>query len=961
MKDSLLLPVQSNGGNRHIATSSTNSGETYAALHAVRASQTPAEDFPATAFADTYNKALQLSDEDIAKITRPEENGPKLAETKTELSFLAPPQDSMNTANTPLNKHYIMAEKVVDAATPLAIAQFTQSDTETIAFAKTSSETISLQNGEKIDRLEIIAELPRLPVLRDDVIGVDSGFAKDHLEAPDTPINLFDTRNFEIIKGQNVATLSYPHQDAPHHFRGVLTQEDVQRLIANTSPSTHSELPQNIDAGFETLTPVIEGTEGIEKLPSSTSILPLNQGILGDLWVSSETPSAILMSRPVPESITFYHPSSAERIISEDSIHNFRGVLTQQDIQGVFEGSISPNNPQGPQNTNPNLEFLTPVIDSAQSAKHPSVHAPILTASKDISANLLIAPDTANTTSDLIFKNNEIAELRPENPEDTIHNFRGVLSPEGLQGFFGNLTPSGNSNAPQDIEAGLETLSPIIDGAEGADFIEDLTVSINFRADVVEDAVEPIINDRRIIPAEGQALEQNNDDDRAPDKTLMATNLDVTATDLSDIKASASASEIQTVDTPQSDGVDSALVASAPHDNKQPETPNTSDLATENKDIEIKNSSEAPQTTSRPTVGNDNVAPDLPEPDLSGTASFQTAPEETLTVQDNDAPVKDALDTPLTAENETIPLEDGQIPDVAAIQTPVQGLALNPIEEVSIENNRGTVSLSDIQLAANRPVLASAVDTGKKTNPRDTREIDLDIDVEVDTSSSDIRDVEIQTDEIDPSDLYFDQIDSEFETAKSLPQVGQTALSPLAMSTTSSPIFQPIMGLGGEAMSPLAAQAQSLSSSSSTLAQSPNVRQAVVTSVSEAILTAKETPKGIVVQLDPPEMGRVYIDFLFEGDNNVTVVMKSESADSQAILKERQDHFQALLKDSGFENITMSFEQQSSSDGEGSSSDGQGKDINIGLSGQSLDDQSDSYKQPIYQVTGETIRLDMRL
>ena len=87
--------------------------------------------------------------------------------------------------------------------------------------------------------------------------------------------------------------------------------------------------------------------------------------------------------------------------------------------------------------------------------------------------------------------------------------------------------------------------------------------------------------------------------------------------------------------------------------------------------------------------------------------------------------------------------------------------------------------------------------------------------------------------------------------------------------------------------------------------------------VSQAIVVANETAKGVTVQLDPPEMGRVYIDFVFDSDDKVNVVVKSEHPQSHIMLRERSEQFLGFLKESGLENVSLSFEQQGQDSGSG--------------------------------------------
>ncbi|WP_416877214.1 flagellar hook-length control protein FliK [Litorimonas sp.] len=79
--------------------------------------------------------------------------------------------------------------------------------------------------------------------------------------------------------------------------------------------------------------------------------------------------------------------------------------------------------------------------------------------------------------------------------------------------------------------------------------------------------------------------------------------------------------------------------------------------------------------------------------------------------------------------------------------------------------------------------------------------------------------------------------------------------------------------------------------------------------VSQAILVANETAKGVTVQLDPPEMGRVFIDFAFDTDDKVSVVVKSDLPESHFMLRERSEQFLSILKENGLEDVNLSFEQ----------------------------------------------------
>jgi len=122
-----------------------------------------------------------------------------------------------------------------------------------------------------------------------------------------------------------------------------------------------------------------------------------------------------------------------------------------------------------------------------------------------------------------------------------------------------------------------------------------------------------------------------------------------------------------------------------------------------------------------------------------------------------------------------------------------------------------------------------------------------------------------------------------------------------------------------------AAQIQSSSSTPSinlsALNGSAQIQSSSLHLVAESIIQARETGKGISVRLDPPELGRVYIDFIFETDRPVTVVIKAETLDANLQLRDRAEPFLNLLKDQGLENVTLKFEMSDNGQEQGQRSD----------------------------------------
>lgn len=606
------------------------------------------------------------------------------------------------------------------------------------------------------------------------------------------------------------------------------------------------------------------------------------------------------------------------------NIHNFRGVLTQNDVEQIMlaRSTIDQNLPSEPSYQDPALsseasevevDFIKTAADNIIGASTSDIDN-VLTDTTDIRAT----PNTGTSRAELDYI------------KTTADNTASAVSLENVRPY---------TDTASQIEDGTDLLSSPLMREPLEDARQPGNID-NFRGALTQDDAEQIILGR-------SSTDQNHQSD--PLHQDFALSSETSEAEVDYIKTTAGktapADSLENV-RPQAD---SALK------NAQSEFENA-DLST----------TKAPATVESTSV---SIAPNDNQLEIE---------VETTSSQSGDVTQEDAVQLPPPENTQSIdtqPIEPPTIDMAAAtsddtlIETvpnsstlPVGiGAPLTPVDRAVNENNRGTVSLADLQLGASRQTDLNMSELNRKAAPKETKDIETDIERDDLPSPTDIRDVEVQPDEIDISDLMSEAAEADFETAKNLTSLGQTTLSPLAMSTASSPVLQPLMGLGAETLSPLALQSQNAAASSSTFSQSPALQQAVVSTVSEALLTAKETPKGVVVQLDPPEMGRVYIDFLFEGDNNVTVVVKSESAESQAILRERQEYFQSLLKESGFNNVTLSFEQQTGN-GEGNSESAeQGKDMNIALSGQSVEAQAEPYNQRIYQMSEDVIRLDMRL
>ena len=153
-------------------------------------------------------------------------------------------------------------------------------------------------------------------------------------------------------------------------------------------------------------------------------------------------------------------------------------------------------------------------------------------------------------------------------------------------------------------------------------------------------------------------------------------------------------------------------------------------------------------------------------------------------------------------------------------------------------------------------------------------------------------------------------------STKSPPLFGERIVAPAVTSTLSLAPDAASFALTSLTPSPLSiAGPQTLSPHIQAL-NTPSF-----TSVSQSIAKMVETQKGVSVRLDPPEMGRVYIDYQFEADRSVTAIVRADLPEALAQLRENTPLLQNLLKDSGFDQVNINFEQNTS-DKDASNSDG---------------------------------------
>ena len=108
--------------------------------------------------------------------------------------------------------------------------------------------------------------------------------------------------------------------------------------------------------------------------------------------------------------------------------------------------------------------------------------------------------------------------------------------------------------------------------------------------------------------------------------------------------------------------------------------------------------------------------------------------------------------------------------------------------------------------------------------------------------------------------------------------------------------------------------------------------------VAEALARVTQNQDRLTVRLDPPELGRVTVEFQFDSQRNVTAVISAENADIGSQLREKSEFFFKSLKLAGFDDINLSFETQSDTSKNDDRSPGKQEGQEIGFFASDLDE-----------------------
>ncbi len=96
----------------------------------------------------------------------------------------------------------------------------------------------------------------------------------------------------------------------------------------------------------------------------------------------------------------------------------------------------------------------------------------------------------------------------------------------------------------------------------------------------------------------------------------------------------------------------------------------------------------------------------------------------------------------------------------------------------------------------------------------------------------------------------------------------------------------------------------------------PSVQHAAMQQVTDALIKRTEKTGDIVVRLDPAELGKVNITFTFEKAGSVTAHVVADTVSTTAILRDRADMLLVQLKQSGFDDVNLSFDTQNNDQNE---------------------------------------------
>ncbi|MEO1662905.1 MAG: flagellar hook-length control protein FliK [Pseudomonadota bacterium] len=145
-------------------------------------------------------------------------------------------------------------------------------------------------------------------------------------------------------------------------------------------------------------------------------------------------------------------------------------------------------------------------------------------------------------------------------------------------------------------------------------------------------------------------------------------------------------------------------------------------------------------------------------------------------------------------------------------------------------------------------------------------------------------------------------------TAQSAADTASISATPRDVATPSA---EPLATLGAAASTPNAPMAVSTAGLTPTGPAIPIASPGELTGVIlNALQNGADPQEQLVVQLDPPELGRIMIDFKFDAQGVQQVVVTSENPEALKRLREMHFELTEALRQQGLSDTNMSFRQE---------------------------------------------------
>ena len=117
---------------------------------------------------------------------------------------------------------------------------------------------------------------------------------------------------------------------------------------------------------------------------------------------------------------------------------------------------------------------------------------------------------------------------------------------------------------------------------------------------------------------------------------------------------------------------------------------------------------------------------------------------------------------------------------------------------------------------------------------------------------------------------------------------------------TSSPIG------AAQAAAPGTVLTSSVAPTAASLATDPAIQQQALNQIASVLEASQAGPRRMELRLDPPELGRVSIDFRFDGDNRITAILTADQPETASMMRRSLDILMRDLSAAGFSDVSLS-------------------------------------------------------